>query len=129
MNEQKITPQITHPEEEENLLLLSEVHKTPEVTQRELSLRLNMSLGKTNYLIRQLMKKGLLKVRNFSYNPGKMGKMRYYLTKRGLEHKLHLAYHFLKKKEAEYNRMKEEWEHLRAANDLKEPVLEERGDL
>ena len=101
-------------DKEENLSLLSELHKSSHITQRELSQKLDVSLGKTNYLIKQLIKKGLIKVQNFSRNPGKLGKVKYYLTKKGLQQKINLTYHFLKKKEAEYNRIKEEWERLNA---------------
>jgi DNA-binding HxlR family transcriptional regulator len=69
-------------------------------------------LGKINYLLKALAKKGLIKVRNFSKNPGKLGKIQYYLTKEGLEHKIYLMQHFLKKKETEYNNIRKEWENL-----------------
>lgn len=114
MNEQDLKSSSPASEKEDNLLLLSEIQKSPHLTQRELSLKLNISLGKTNYLIKQLAKKGLLKVKNFSYNPGKLQKVKYYLTKKGLEQKMSLTYLFLKKKEAEYNQIKEEWERLQA---------------
>ena len=91
---------------------MSELHKTPHLTQRELSLRLNISLGKTNYLLKQLMAKGILKIRNFSTRPGKLGKVKYILTKKGIEEKLKLAYYFLKRKEEEYNHFKKECEGL-----------------
>lgn len=104
--------QINSPEKEETFFLMSELHKTPHLTQRELSLRLNISLGKTNYLLKQLMAKGILKIRNFSTRPGKLGKVKYILTKKGIEEKLNLAYYFLKRKEEEYNHFKKECEEL-----------------
>ena len=103
MNEQNLL-------KEENLLIIKELEAQPSVTQRHLSSKLGISLGKTNYLIKELIKKGLVKVRNFSDNPGKLGKIHYYLTKEGLEHKVQLMQHFLKEKEAEYNQFKKEWE-------------------
>ena len=102
-----------HPHNEEAFRLLSELHNSPNLTQRELSKNLNISLGKTNYLIQQLIKKGIVKMKNFSRNPGKIGKVKYILTGKGLEQKIKLTYHFLKRKEAEYERLKDEWEHLR----------------
>ena len=100
-------------EKEENFLLLSELYKNPELTQRQISLKLNISLGKINYLIRQLVKKGTIKMHNFSANPGKLRKVKYILTQKGLEEKIRLTYHFLKRKETEYNRLKKEWEKIR----------------
>jgi len=82
-------------------------------TQRDLSNHLDFSLGKTNYLLKSLAKKGLLKIKNFSEHDQKMKKVKYYLTKKGLEEKLGLTLHFLKKKEAEYRLIKNEWEQLK----------------
>ncbi|MBU2266152.1 MAG: MarR family EPS-associated transcriptional regulator, partial [Candidatus Omnitrophica bacterium] len=76
------------------------------------SSHLEISLGKTNYLLKSLIKKNLIKARNFSHGKDKLGKVRYILTKSGLKQKIHLAYHFLKKKEEEYNRMRSEWSKL-----------------
>ncbi len=127
MSEQISPPQILNSQKEESLHILSELHKSPHFTQRDLASRLNISLGKTNYLIKELIKKGLIKVRNFSHNPEKLKKVKYILTRRGLEEKINLTYHFLKKKELEYNRIKEEWKrlnsHVTVNNDNKENVL------
>jgi len=103
MNEQPLL-------KEENLLIIKEIENQASATQRHISNKLGISLGKTNYLLKELIKKGLVKVRNFSDNPGKLGKIQYYLTKEGLEHKVQLMQHFLKEKEFEYNKLKSEWE-------------------
>ena len=55
------------------------------------------------------MKKGIVKMKNFSNNPGKLGKVKYILTQKGAEEKIKLTYHFLKRKEAEFNKLKDEW--------------------
>ena len=94
---------------EEDFRLLSELHNSPNLTQRELSKNLNISLGKINYLMRQLIKKGIVKMRNFSHNPKKIKKVKYVLTPKGMKEKLSLTYYFLKIKEAEYNYIKNEW--------------------
>ena len=101
-----------HPHNEETFRLLSELHNSPNLTQRQLSKSLDISLGKTNYLIQQLIQKGVVKMKSFSHNPGKLGKVKYILTGEGLEQKMKLTYHFLKRKEAEFNKLKDEWEHL-----------------
>ncbi len=99
---------------EEVFYLLSELSKSPDVTQRQLSSKLNISLGKTNYLLRKLIKKGLIKAKNFSHRPGKIKKISYILTPKGFKEKVRLTYYFLKRAEAEYNYLKQEWERLRA---------------
>jgi len=102
---------------EETFRLLSELHNSSNLTQRQLSKNLDISLGKTNYLIKQLIKKGVVKMKNFSQNPGKLGKVKYILTGKGLEQKIKLTYHFLKRKEAEFNKLKGEWEKLRSSGE------------
>ena len=95
---------------EETLSVIKEIEANPKATQREVSKKLGISLGKTNYLLRELIQKGIIKGESFSSNPGKVKKISYLLTPKGFEEKLRLTYHFLKKKESEYNILKEEWE-------------------
>ena len=94
---------------EEILHIIKEIEINPSATQRSISERLGISLGKTNYLMRELIRKGIIKARNFSGNPGKLRKIHYILTKEGFEHKIQLMHHFLKVKEDEYNRLRKEW--------------------
>jgi EPS-associated MarR family transcriptional regulator len=96
--------------QEEALSIINEIEANPAATQRAVSKKLGISLGKTNYLLRELIHKGMIKGESFSAKPGKMGKISYLLTPKGFEAKLRLTYHFLKKKEAEYNLLKKEWE-------------------
>ena len=108
-------PKVNHssePHNEEAFRVLSELHNSPNLTQREMSKNLNISLGKTNYLIQQLIKKGIVKVKSFSHNSEKIKKVQYILTPKGMKEKLSLTYYFLKRKEAEYNFIKNEWNAL-----------------
>ena len=108
---------IEHAPREEVLHIISHLEDDPAATQRALSNRLNISLGKTNYLLKELIKKGFVKAHNFSHNSDKLQKVNYLLTKQGLEERLRLTSYFLKAKEAEYNQVKLEWEKL-----TKEPL-------
>jgi hypothetical protein len=56
------------------------------------------------------MKKGMIKIASFSKNPKKTKKLKYILTPRGIKAKMKLTYYFLQVKEAEYNRLKKEYE-------------------
>lgn len=103
---------IEHTPKEEVLHIISHLEDDPAATQRVLSNRLNISLGKTNYLLKELIKKGFVKAQNFSHNSGKMQKVNYLLTRQGLKERLRLTSYFLKAKEDEYNRIKNEWEQL-----------------
>ena len=95
-------------QKEETLFIFKELEAKPNTTQRDLSSRLNISLGKTNYLLRELILKGFIKVKNFTGNSGKLKKVHYLLTEKGLEEKFRLLKHFLQIKEAEYNKLKQE---------------------
>jgi len=103
---------IEHKAKEEHLLIIRHIESEPAITQRDLSLKLGVSLGKTNYLIQELAKKGLIKANNFSKNPEKLKKINYFLTKKGFNEKLRLTYHFMQRKGQEYNRLKQEWDSL-----------------
>jgi len=97
---------------EENLLIIKEIEASPGITQRGLSKKLGISLGKTNYLLKELIKKGFIKAKNFSYKPDKLKKIHYILTKEGFEVKLRLTQHFLLRKEVEYHQLKQDWDKL-----------------
>ena len=99
------------PQKEETLFIFKELEVKPNITQRDLSSRLNISLGKTNYLLRELILRGFIKAKNFTGNPGKLRKIHYFLTEKGLEEKLRLLKHFLQVKETEYNQLKQEMEY------------------
>jgi len=103
---------IEQPPKEESLSLIKEIEANPAASQRAVSEKLGISLGKTNYLLKELIAKGLIKGESFSTNPGKLRKISYLLTPKGFEEKMRLTYHFLKIKEAEYNQIKQEWEQL-----------------
>jgi EPS-associated MarR family transcriptional regulator len=79
-----------------------------DLTQRELSNHLDFSLGKTNYLLKILIQKGFIEIKNFYSGNQKFKKFKYILTKKGFEHKLRLAYYYLKIKENEYLTLKKE---------------------
>jgi EPS-associated MarR family transcriptional regulator len=96
----------------EVLDLIKRIENQPAITQRQISDTLGISLGKTNYLLRELVRKGLVEVNNFTGNSGKLVKIHYMLTKKGFRHKIHLLQHFLREKESEYAKLKEEWERV-----------------
>lgn len=103
---------LEQPIKEEILFIIKEIENDSAVTQRALSAKLGISLGKINYLLKGLIKRGLIKAKNLSSNPGKLRKIYYILTKKGLEEKARLMYRSLKRKETEYNRIKKEWNGL-----------------
>jgi DNA-binding MarR family transcriptional regulator len=77
-------------------------------SQRNLSRHLNISLGKTNYLLQSLIKKGFIEIRNLAEGDQKLKKVRYHLTRKGLKYKMEMAYYYLTIKEQEYLDLKKE---------------------
>jgi EPS-associated MarR family transcriptional regulator len=76
----------------------------PELSQRELSRALGLSLGKTHYVLHALLGKGLLKIENFRRNNNKLA-YAYLLTPKGMKEKMRLTRSFLARKEAEFERL------------------------
>ncbi|MFH1846215.1 MAG: MarR family EPS-associated transcriptional regulator [Candidatus Omnitrophota bacterium] len=103
MNEQYQT-------KEEVLYLIREIDDKPGVTQRDLSAKLGISLGKTNYLLKELIKKGIVRIQSFSTHDQKLKKISYILTQKGITEQLRLTYYYLKLKEKEYLKFKREAE-------------------
>ena len=77
--------------------ILRQISKKPDLTQRELSKELNFSIGKLNYCLKELQKKGLIKIKNFSKNKKKINYL-YLLTPKGVSKKTKLTINFLKEK-------------------------------
>jgi len=97
--------------DEVHLKLLKLLQVNPDMTQRELSRELGISLGKANYCLRALLDKGWIKVNNFRKNPKKLA-YAYLLTPTGIEAKTALTSRFLKRKMQEYELLKKEIEEL-----------------
>ena len=84
----------------------------PQLSQRDLSVALGVSLGKTHYILHALLDKGLLKVRNFRRSDNKIA-YAYVLTPRGLSEKLRMTRSFLKRKETEFDTLRRTIDSLR----------------
>ncbi len=68
---------------------------------------LGFSLGKLNYCLKALQKKGLIKVNNFKKNPNKVNYI-YVITPKGIAEKTKLTINFMKRTMAEYDQLKKE---------------------
>ena len=87
--------------------ILRKLEKNPILTQREIAKELNFSLGKINYCLQELKKRGLIKISNFSKSKNKI-KYIYVLTPKGIEEKSKITLRFLKEKMKEYEDLKKE---------------------
>ena len=79
--------------------------------QRELAINLGYSLGKINYCLKEIKKKGFIKISNFKNNPNKTGYI-YLLTPKGIKAKAELTLNFMKRKMKEYDELVKEYQQL-----------------
>ena len=94
-------------EKQDHFDLLRKVNERPASTQRELASELGFSLGKLNYCLKSLKKKGHIKLKNFQNNKNKIN-YAYILTPRGLAIKTKLTVNFMKRKMKEYDELAKE---------------------
>ena len=114
------------PREAAHYRVLRLIEEQPEISQRELSRSLGVSLGKTHYLMKALLEKGLVKADNFRRSDNKLA-YAYLLTPKGITAKLELTRAFLRLKEGEYQSALEEIARLR--KELQEAVDPAEADV
>ena len=100
-------------------LKLLEQH--PDLTQRQLSKALGVSLGKTNYLLKSLIDVGWIKLDNFQKSDNKWG-YAYLLTPMGVAEKAAITVRFLKRKKQEYDELQIEIAQLQIEVQLQKEI-------
>jgi EPS-associated MarR family transcriptional regulator len=96
--------------------LLKEIEKNPESTQRSLAGKLDVSLGKVNYVLTGLIKKGIVKAQRLKTDPQNI-RWSYLLTPQGIQEKFQITKNYLD------NRLKEFEEIQREIDELKKEVV------
>lgn len=115
-------------QEETSYRVMQLLQENPDLTQRELAEKLNVSVGGVNYCLKALVDKGWVKMKNFAHSKNKFGYV-YVLTPHGLTEKAELTGRFLKRKMDEYEMLKHEIESLKiqlASQDIKSDVVIEK---
>ena len=79
----------------------------PNISIAEISRALGVSNGMAHYVMRNLIDKGSIKIKNFSENPNKRN-YSYILTPTGLSEKMKLTSLFLERKRKEYQALRQE---------------------
>lgn len=92
--------------------LMRLLNEHPEMSQRDIARELGVSLGKVNYCLRSLIKKGWIKAINFTNSHNKAAYM-YLLTPRGIEQKAGLTMQFLHARMREYEALRTEIKQIR----------------
>ena len=87
--------------------LMKALEKAPEQSQRALSERCGVSLGSIHYCLNALIEKGYVKAQNFKNAQNKLA-YAYILTPAGINLKKELTIAFLRRKQVEYEALKQE---------------------
>ena len=98
---------------EDRINLMRAIEDYPIENQRQFAEVINLSLGKTNFILKSLIKVGLVKLSNFRDSDNKFG-YTYILTPKGISEKLTITSEFLQKKELEYSLLQKEIQILKA---------------
>jgi MarR family transcriptional regulator, temperature-dependent positive regulator of motility len=93
--------------------LLRHIAEQENSNQRDLALRMGVSVGKINYCLRAVIDRGWVKVTNFRRADNKWA-YAYLLTPSGARAKVRLARAFLERKEQEFEQLQREIHALRA---------------
>jgi EPS-associated MarR family transcriptional regulator len=88
-------------DEETNYKVMRLLEAKPEITQRDVARELGVSLGKANYCVRALIRKGWVKARPFK-NTQQKAAYQYTLTRVGRQEKARLTLRFVAGKIREY---------------------------
>lgn len=97
--------------------LLKLIESNPNFTQRQMAEAMGISLGKFNYCLKELVKKGVVKIERFKSSDNKAAYM-YILTPHGIEEKTKITVNFLKRKMIEYEELKKEIRELQSEMNL-----------
>jgi EPS-associated MarR family transcriptional regulator len=107
--------------DESHFKALKELDRKGDLSQRELSARIGLSLGRVNFLVNSLIRSGYIKARRFKNSKRKIAYM-YVLTPKGVARRVEGAKAFLERKTQEYERLVAEIEELRAEVEGEERV-------
>jgi EPS-associated MarR family transcriptional regulator len=87
--------------------LLKEIERNPAATQRTLAEKLDVSLGKINYVLAGLVKKGIIKVQKLKNDPQNI-RWSYLLTAKGIREKIKITKAYLDKRLVEFDEIERE---------------------
>jgi EPS-associated MarR family transcriptional regulator len=96
--------------------VLDVISKSSISNQRSIADKTKFSLGKVNYVVKQMIEVGFLKFENFKNAENKKN-YTYILTPSGISEKLKITHSFIERKEQEYEALKTEIEALKAEED------------
>ncbi len=92
--------------------IIKELELNPSQTQRSLARRLGISLGKLNYVMTGLTRKGVIKARKLKNHPEKV-RWQYILTPDGVKEKLRITRDYLNRRLHEFDLLQSEIKELK----------------
>ncbi|MBD3347069.1 MAG: MarR family EPS-associated transcriptional regulator [Chitinivibrionales bacterium] len=94
--------------------IIREIEKEPCQTQRGLAKKLNVSLGKANYVLAGLVEKGIIKAKKLKNQPGQI-RWQYLLTPKGVKEKIVITQGYLNNRLDEFDKLQQEITELKKA--------------
>jgi EPS-associated MarR family transcriptional regulator len=111
MSKKPVSSRQAATQEDLHFRIMRLVEANPDMSQRDLAVHVDISLGSLNYCLKALIEKGFIKLDNFQNSKHKF-KYAYILTPAGIALKVALTARFLKRKIQEYDALKAEIESL-----------------
>ncbi len=103
-------------------VLLQTLQQAPQAAnQATLAGTLGFSVGKTNYILKAVIAKGLIKAERFATSDNKLA-YRYVLTPAGIQERIRLTEKFIELKKLEYEQLSVELAELRADSTQQNPA-------
>lgn len=94
---------------------LRELSSESEISQRDLSKKIGLSLGSVNYILQELIRKGYVKAQRFKNSNNKAAYI-YILTPKGINERVRQTKYFLQLKIEEYEKLQQEIDELKKEN-------------
>jgi DNA-binding MarR family transcriptional regulator len=91
------------PQLEQDLRILEEIERNPDITQADLAARMNVAVGSVNWYLKRLINKGYVKVRQMQRR-----KLKYFVTPQGLAVKAQLTSQYMKASLRTYRELRQE---------------------
>jgi EPS-associated MarR family transcriptional regulator len=92
--------------------VIREIEINPSHTQRSLAEKLDISLGKVNYVLAGLVEKGIIKAKKLKNNPENI-RWQYILTQAGVKEKIKITQQYLQRRIVEFEDLQKEIELLK----------------
>jgi EPS-associated MarR family transcriptional regulator len=92
--------------------VIREIELNPSHTQRSLAEKLDISLGKANYVLAGLIEKGIVKAKKLKNNPENI-RWQYILTPAGVKEKIKITQQYLQRRIVEFGDLQKEIELLK----------------